>query len=65
MAAVNWTDQLREDCAECGHRTDHDVRLEMRTESTTGENAAFSRELYRVAECRVCGSETTTRMNNA
>ncbi|WP_135829985.1 DUF7835 family putative zinc beta-ribbon protein [Halorussus halobius] len=65
MAATDWTDQRREDCEECDRQTPHVVRIEMRTESEKQENAAFSREPYRVTECRVCGAETTRRMNNA
>ncbi|WP_435175712.1 hypothetical protein [Halorussus sp. AFM4] len=65
MAATNWTDVVQEDCERCGHRTPHDVSLEMRTESEQKENAEFSREPYRVSECQYCGTEITRRMNNA
>jgi formate dehydrogenase assembly factor FdhD len=65
MSAVNWTDELREHCENCDRRTPHEVSVEMRTESQARENAAFSREPYRVSECTVCGTETTQRMNNA
>jgi hypothetical protein len=58
-------DSLRENCAECGGETLHDVRVEIRTESNEAENAEFSREPYRVVVCNSCESETTTRMNNA
>jgi len=56
---------VRERCERCGAETAHDVRLEIRTESATGENAACSREPYRVAACRRCGDESSTRMNGA
>jgi len=45
--------------------TPHDVAVEILTESTKPENAEFSREPYRVSECRVCGTTETVRMNNA
>jgi formate dehydrogenase assembly factor FdhD len=56
---------VREECDHCDRQTRHDVAVELRTESKQSENAEFSREPYRVAECTVCGTETTTRMNNA
>lgn len=58
-------DPVVEDCDECERETRHSVDVEIRTESTSRENAEFSREPYRVAECLRCGAETTTRMNNA
>jgi hypothetical protein len=58
-------DSVRENCANCGGETLHDVRVEIRTESQQEENAEFSREPYRVVVCNPCGSETATRMNNA
>jgi hypothetical protein len=54
-----------ESCPRCDDETPHDVRVEIRTESTAEENAAFSREPYRIATCRECGSETEIRMNDA
>jgi hypothetical protein len=59
------TDRVREPCGECERETDHRVRVEIRTESQTAENAEFSREPYRVTTCRECGAESVTRMNNA
>ena len=56
---------MDEDCGECRRKTPHDVTITLLTESQKAENAEFSREPYRVARCRVCGAETTTRMNNA
>ncbi|MEZ3114773.1 hypothetical protein RYH80_02415 [Halobaculum sp. MBLA0147] len=58
-------DSVRERCGECGHTTSHRVRVEIRTESQTAENAQFSREPYRVSTCSECGTESVTRMNNA
>jgi formate dehydrogenase assembly factor FdhD len=65
MSAVNWIDELQEDCEDCDRRTPHEVSIEMRTESQHSPNSAFSREPYRVSECTVCGTESITRMNNA
>lgn len=56
---------VRETCSACGGATTHRVRVEIRTESQREENAEFSREPYRVATCRTCGTESVTRMNNA
>jgi hypothetical protein len=58
-------DGVREPCGNCGGETRHEVRVEIRTESEKEENAAFSREPYRLATCTICGFETSTRMNNA
>ena len=58
-------DRHTETCASCRRDTPHAVRIEIRTESTKRENAAFSREPYRVATCQHCGGESVLRMNNA
>ena len=58
-------DTHTEDCTGCGGETPHTVRIEIRTESRKRENAAFSREPYRVATCEFCGDESVLRMNNA
>lgn len=58
-------DTVTEPCPACSRETPHSVRLELRTESAKPENAAFSREPYRVATCTHCDHTTTTRMNNA
>ncbi|WP_159899014.1 DUF7835 family putative zinc beta-ribbon protein [Salinirussus salinus] len=55
---------MTEACSDCGRETPHEVNVRILTESTTPDNAEFSREPYRVSECRVCGTTTTTRMNN-
>lgn len=54
-----------EECQTCESETAHDVSVEIFTESTDSENAAFSREPYRVSVCSVCGHEERVRMNNA
>jgi ribosomal protein L37E len=59
------TDGMTELCERCGRATPHTVSVELRTESAQEENAEFSREPYRVAECRTCGEEKSQRMNNA
>jgi hypothetical protein len=56
---------MTEECAECERETPHEVNIELLTESSKVENAEFSREPYRVSACRVCGTETSVRMNNA
>lgn len=59
------TNGLTERCENCSSQTTHRVSVELRTENEGGENAAFSREPYRVATCRACGEETSQRMNDA
>jgi len=54
-----------ERCDDCERETEHAVDVEIRTESGKDENAEFSREPYRVATCRACGTESVQRMNNA
>lgn len=56
---------VTEFCETCGRRTPHHVRLELVTESTNPENAQFSREPYRVSECKLCDQSVSIRMNNA
>lgn len=58
-------DGFSEPCAACGRDTDHAVSIELKTESRKEENAAYSREPYRVSTCNRCGLTTTVRMNNA
>lgn len=58
-------DGMTELCERCGRETPHTVSVELRTESAQEENAEFSREPYRVAECRTCSEEKSQRMNNA
>ncbi|MFC3956896.1 hypothetical protein [Halovivax cerinus] len=58
-------DGLTEYCQECDLDTLHEVSVQLRTESTKTENAAFSREPYRVTECQRCGHRASQRMNNA
>lgn len=65
MATRMGDDGMAEPCTQCGRETPHEVSIQLRTESRKQENAEFSREPYRVATCRVCGSEESVRMNNA
>lgn len=58
-------DGMTENCDDCGRETPHDVSVQILTESSSPENAEYSREPYRVSECRVCGAQTALRMNNA
>jgi hypothetical protein len=57
--------ELVESCANCGRETSHAVTVELRTESSGGANALFSREPYRIAECRACGEAAVERMSDA
>lgn len=61
----NSIDGITERCDDCGLDTLHEVSVQLRTESTKSENAQFSREPYRVAECQRCGYRSSQRMNNA
>jgi hypothetical protein len=58
-------DGVHETCEHCGQERPHEVSIELKTESSKEENAEFSREPYRVAECTVCSTTNRTRMNNA
>jgi len=59
------SNSIREPCPSCGAKAPHEVHVEIRIESGTGENAEFSREPYRVAVCAECGAETAMRMTKA
>ncbi|MFB6202033.1 MAG: hypothetical protein ABEI98_08480 [Halorhabdus sp.] len=59
------TDEVTEYCPSCGHEQRHDVSITLVTESDETTNEAYSREPYRVSECRVCGRRTERRMNDA
>jgi hypothetical protein len=66
MAATkHQSNDIHEECTECERETSHSVSLQILTESDKQENAQFSREPYRVSMCRICGTETKLRMNNA
>ncbi|QSG04019.1 DUF7835 family putative zinc beta-ribbon protein [Natranaeroarchaeum sulfidigenes] len=58
-------DGVRERCDSCDVETTHRVSVQLKTESRKEENAQFSREPYRIAECQECGTRTSQRMNNA
>lgn len=58
-------DDIWEACEECGRETPHAVTIQIHTESTKAQNRSYSRQPYRESECRVCGTETVLRMNNA
>ncbi|WP_135662063.1 DUF7835 family putative zinc beta-ribbon protein [Halorhabdus rudnickae] len=59
------TDQLSEYCPSCGTERPHGVSVTLVTESDETDNAAYSREPYRVSECLNCGRRTERRMNDA
>lgn len=52
-------------CPHCNSETDHDVRIEVLSESPGSENGAYAREPYRISTCERCGAERTLRMNDA
>jgi hypothetical protein len=52
-------------CTACEKPQPTRVSISILTENPSGKNAAFSREPYRIVECRVCGETTRTRMNDA
>ena len=56
---------MTEQCSTCGGLRPHSVAVKILTESGKRQNAEFSREPYRVSECRSCGETTATRMNDA
>ncbi len=55
MTAVKSGDKFVSDfvesCSDCGRNTVHEVEIEIRTENEHSDNAAFSREPYRVSTC--------------
>lgn len=55
--------ERREPCDRCGRETLHEVFVHLFVESDRPENAAFSRQPYRVSVCQQCGAETLHRMN--
>lgn len=63
--SLRGPDQFDEPCEVCGRKTPHSVHIELKTESEKRENAAFSREPYRVSTCGSCGHTTSQRMNDA
>lgn len=65
MATTSPHSGVIELCDNCETETPHAVQIELRSESTTGENVAFSREPYRVSECHDCGDVSAIRMNDA
>jgi hypothetical protein len=54
-----------ESCDRCGCETPHEVFVHLFVESSREENAAYSREPYRVSVCQRCDAETVRRMNGA
>jgi ribosomal protein S14 len=65
MATTDPSSTAHEErCDRCGRETPHSVSIRILTENARSENAAFSREPYRVTECEVCGASESVRMNN-
>lgn len=65
MATTSPHSGVVEYCDDCDDEMPHAVQIELRFENTSGENAAYSREPYRVSECHTCGAVTSIRMNDA
>jgi formate dehydrogenase assembly factor FdhD len=65
MGEVDSGSEMFEECRDCHRETPHSVSVELRVESEKQENAVYSREPYRVSTCRVCGTESVIRLNNA
>lgn len=66
MARLNpHSEYPSEPCATCGMTRPHKITIELLTESEQEANQKFSREPYRIAECRICGTATKLRLNNA
>ena len=64
MSIVSDDGAMVEDCETCNGKTPHEGGIRLLTESRKNENAEFSREPYRVTTCRICETETLTRMND-
>ncbi|WEL17588.1 MULTISPECIES: hypothetical protein [unclassified Halorhabdus] len=66
MATANQATNTRvEYCSSCRGEHPHDVSITLLTENEASDNAAYSREPYRVSVCRSCGQRTERRMNDA
>ncbi|WP_299265864.1 hypothetical protein [Halorientalis sp.] len=66
MSAIDdGNNGMTEECEECRRETPHEVSVQILTESAARKNAEYSREPYRVSECRVCSARTVLRMNDA
>jgi len=51
-------------CSTCGDEQPREISIAILTENPAGENAAFSREPYRIVECLGCGATTKPRTND-
>jgi hypothetical protein len=58
-------DGLTEHCERCERETLHQVSVQIMAENDTGQNAEYSREPLRVAECQRCGGREIQRMNDS
>lgn len=65
MATTSPHAGVVEFCEACDEDVPHSVQIELRFENDASENAAYSREPYRVTECLDCGSVNAVRMNDA
>lgn len=66
--AYSPVDSEMEHCETCGEETEHRLSISIIEEGDSSElgsqYASYSREPYRVAECVVCGTQNTQRINN-
>jgi ribosomal protein S14 len=53
--------RIVEPCERCGGERPHQVRIEIRPESSSGDTEPFSKEPYRTTVCTDCGREETVR----
>lgn len=66
MATENQeSDSVTEHCGECGQERPHEIAIELLTERHGGANVEYSREPYRIAECRACGTTSKSPVNDA
>jgi hypothetical protein len=65
MTITMSDETLREYCDHCEQKTPHTVQIELRCESEDGESEGFSREPYRLSECKRCEDTSSLRMNDA
>ena len=56
--------QMAERCDVCEANRDHEISIELMTESPRQETSVYGREPYRVATCLDCGTTTQMRMNH-
>jgi hypothetical protein len=61
MSRNDLRTRLAEFCEACDGERPHEVRIEIRTESSSPDTAPFGKEPYRVTVCDDCGREEAVR----